>query len=313
MNNTVIIRGLFEFVQQLILIAMAKDLPLNLTVATDTEETPRYQALITASLTCRQFTLQAQAKPDYSQADSIIISNLVPLAADGDAEADLKATLPLFRSFVNDVMAGGFNGKLLLAGSNDAILTVLAARFSGVDHQRVIGLGTLPQSRLLEQLLRNQLNVGVNDVHAFVVGTAREHLISWSRSYIGPAPVLTYLANQDTSFGPEEMATDAEKVDDPAIITNQTLSVLALVQVLNAFYNQAPFIGTVTNVQPLDEDQLVGLASPVLISANGIKRLADMVLSDEEQKEYAEIASQVRQDLDRVTAGEFEQDGNDES
>ena len=304
MINTVIIRGLFEFVQQLILVAIAKDLPVKLVVATGAEEAPRYQALVTASLTCRQFTLVAQAKPDYSQADSLIIGNLVPLASDRDASGDLKATLPLFRAFVNDAMGAGFNGKIILAGSNDAVLSVLAARFSGIDHSKVVGLGTLPQSRLLEQLLRQQLSVGPADVRAFVVGTAATHLISWSRSYIGPAPVMTYLANQDISFGMDEMSAATEQIDDPTIVTNQTLSVLALVQVLNAFYAQTPFIGTVTNIQtPVDDDQLVGLSSPVLISANGIKRMADMVLSDEEQKEYAEIASQVQEELDRVTAG----------
>ncbi|MFC6296112.1 lactate dehydrogenase [Lactiplantibacillus daoliensis] len=313
MNNTVIIRGLFEFVQQLILIAMAKDLPLNLIVAAEADEAPRYQSLITASSACRRFTLQTPAKPDYSQADTLIIGNLVPLAADRDVEADLKATLPLFRQFINAAMAAGFNGKLVLTGSNDSVLSVLAARFSGVDHQRVLGLGTLPQSRLLERLLQDQLSVGANDVHAFVVGTAREHLISWSRSYIGPAPVLTYLANQDISFGADEMGADQERIDEPAIVTNQTLSVLALVQVLRAFYDQAPFIGTVTNVQDTTDDQLVGLSSPVLISANGIKRLADMVLSDEEQKEYAEIAGEVRHDLDRVEAGEFDQNDNEQA
>ena len=104
MNNTVIIRGLFEFVQQLILIAMAKDLPLKLVVATDSDEVSRYQGLVTASLTCRQFTLAAEAKPDYSQADCLIIGNLVPLATDRDAEGDLRATLPLFRTFVNAAM-----------------------------------------------------------------------------------------------------------------------------------------------------------------------------------------------------------------
>ena len=160
MINTVIIRGLFEFVQQLILVAIAKDLPVKLVVATGAEEAPRYQALVTASLTCRQFTLVAQAKPDYSQADSLIIGNLVPLASDRDASGDLKATLPLFRAFVNDAMGAGFNGKIILAGSNDAVLSVLAARFSGIDHSKVVGLGTLPQSRLLEQLLRQQLSVG---------------------------------------------------------------------------------------------------------------------------------------------------------
>jgi L-lactate dehydrogenase len=88
--------------------------------------------------------------------------------------------------------------------------------------------------------------------------------------------------------------------------------VLALIQVLSAFYEHQPFIGTVTNVQTGSDDQPVGLASPVLISANGIKRLADVVLSDEEQKEYAEIAAEVRQSLDRVAAGEFDQNDSNQ-
>ncbi|KLD58167.1 hypothetical protein WP50_28285 [Lactiplantibacillus plantarum] len=57
---------------------------------------------------------------------------------------------------------------------------------------------------------------------------------------------MTYLANQDISFGMDEMSAATEQIDDPTIVTNQTLSVLALVQVLNAFYAQTPFIGTVT-------------------------------------------------------------------
>ncbi|KLD58166.1 hypothetical protein WP50_28280 [Lactiplantibacillus plantarum] len=72
------------------------------------------------------------------------------------------------------------------------------------------------------------------------------HLISWSRSYIGPAPVMTYLANQDIGFVIDQMSAEMEISDGPTIVTNQTLSVLALVQVLNAFYAQTPFIGTVT-------------------------------------------------------------------
>jgi malate/lactate dehydrogenase len=105
------------------------------------------------------------------------------------------------------------------------------------------------------------------------------------------------------------MTAATDQIDDATMITNQTLSVLALVQILNAFYAQTPFIGTVTNIQASgDDDQLVGLSSPVLISANGLKRMADMVLSDEEQKEYAEIAGQVREELARVTAGELDED-----
>ncbi|KLD58168.1 hypothetical protein WP50_28295, partial [Lactiplantibacillus plantarum] len=63
-----------------------------------------------------------------------------------------------------------------------------------------------------------EISVGPADVRAFVVGTAATHLISWSRSYIGPAPVMTYLANQDISFGMDEMSAATEQIDDPTIV-----------------------------------------------------------------------------------------------
>lgn len=73
----------------------------------------------------------------------MIIGNLVLLVSDCDVSGDLKVILLLFCVFVNDVMGVGFNGKIILVGSNDVVLSVLVVCFSGIDYFKVVGLGIL--------------------------------------------------------------------------------------------------------------------------------------------------------------------------
>lgn len=299
MKPTLIIQGNFDQASQLIRQLLVADLPLECVVMSNvTDDAPRYQALMVASALAPQMTLRVGTAVDYGKADWLIV---LDRAAQETAPAAEVAEL---RLFMNRIVENGFKGQLVFCGDHDELLTYFAWKFSGLNRSQIWGLGTFPLARLLTFRLAERLGVGVTAVQAAVVGTAANPIVAWSRTYVGPAPILMYLANEDAKFNAEDLGKMASWLEREAGEDQQMLRSMALIRLLEADLTNQPLIASVTNIH--DEEPAYAAATPVLVNASGVKRLTNLALSEDEQQEFAEQGQLLRENIATIAGQQTE-------
>jgi len=299
MKPTLIIQGNFDQASQLIRQLLVADLPLECVVMSNvTDDAPRYQALMVASALAPQMTLRVGTAVDYGKADWLIV---LDRAAQETAPAAEVAEL---RLFMNRIVENGFKGQLVFCGDHDELLTYFAWKFSGLNRSQIWGLGTFPLARLLTFRLAERLGVGVTAVQAAVVGTAAKPIVAWSRTYVGPAPILMYLANEDAKFNAEDLGKMASWLEREAGEDQQMLRSMALIRLLEADLTNQPLIASVTNIH--DEEPAYAAATPVLVNASGVKRLTNLALSEDEQQEFAEQGQLLRENIATIAGQQTE-------
>lgn len=299
MKPTLIIQGNFDQASRLIRQLLVADLPLECVVMPEvTDDAPRYQALVVASALCLQTTLRVGTAVDYGKADWLVI-----LDRAGDEMVPATAIAEL-RVFMNRIVENGFKGQVVFCGAHDELLTYFAWKFSGLSQSQIWGLGTFPLARLLTYRLAERLGVGVAAIQAAVVGTADKPIVAWSRTYVGPAPILMYLANEDAKFNADDLGKMASWLQREAGEDQQMLRSLALIRLLEADLTNQPLIASVTNIH--DEAPIYAAATPVLVNASGVKHLTNLVLSEDEQQAFAEQVADIRQNIVAIAGQQTE-------
>ncbi|KRL75799.1 lactate/malate family dehydrogenase [Secundilactobacillus paracollinoides] len=276
-------------------------LPADEPAKTSTE----FAALQTAAKLCQHFSLTLGQNEDLVSADVVIIALERPQIAAEDMLSYVQGIMPRFRQLVNSVIENGFKGKILISAPFDELLVYFAWRFSGLPQTQLVGVGTFSQTLFLQSQLKHRLHVGENDVRALVVGTPQQQLIVWSRSYVGPAPVLMYLANQDNHFSAEDIAELETEASSQALVDNWVIQDMALERLLMALVDDQPLIATVSNIQTDHEVGPLAISTPVLVSLAGVHRLTDLTLSDSEETEFETIIGQLRQTITEIENGKI--------
>lgn len=299
MKPMLLIQGNFDQASQLLHQLLVTDLPLDCVVMPNTtDDTPRYQPLVVASALCPRLTIRVGTAADYGQATWLMV---LDRATSDTPVANLVADL---RLLMKRIVENGFNGQLIFSGAHDELLTYFAWKFSGLPASQIWGLGTYPLTRLLTYRLAERLGVGAAVIQATVVGTAQTPIVAWSRTYVGPAPLLMYLANADADFDADDLGKMSTWLTREAAEQQGTLRDLAIIRLLQATLSDQPVIAAVTNIH--EEEPAFAAASPVLVGAKGIRHLTNLVLSEDEQQDYAAQMAAIREQIATIEAQQTE-------
>ncbi|MGY5339153.1 lactate dehydrogenase [Levilactobacillus spicheri] len=280
MNPKIMIRGGFQQVQALVQQLLIADLAVECVVVPQTpEEAPSYQAIVTASALCRQLTVRIGTTADYRTATWLVL-------VDADDPLPLPDQVTALRRLTSQILESGFQGQMIFAGQHDAILTTFAWKFSGAALNKLWGLGTYPLNQLLTHRLAERLGVGVDMIQTTVVGQALAPVVAWSRTYVGPTPILMYLANADAKFGADDLGKMASWLQRESQASQAPLRRMALIRLLaRLLVQQAPII----SVSHLQGDQpTLAMATPVLMTPQGTQPITKLALSEDEQRAYGE-------------------------
>ncbi|HAT55176.1 MAG TPA: hypothetical protein DCW31_08070 [Lactobacillus sp.] len=314
MNPNIVLYGTGRFNQVLLTSLITKDIPVNLAVmdASDVAASQQYADAQVAAGGCANLKVKIATQTDFVTADAIILGDVTPIEPGVDRDETLAGVMPRLRNFIREAMAQGFKGKILIASQYDEFLTYFAQKFSGVRASSCIGVGTLSHATMLANTLAHTFNVAVTSLHAYVIGLASDHLIAWSRSTVGPAPVLALMANEDIDFDAAELGEIEQRLNATAISTNDVLRAQSVLKILNALFFDQPFIGSLTNLLTITEERVTPLSTPVRVNAAGVSKLVDVSYSDLEQRQLDEISDQVREATLAIEKGSLEEDDNED-
>ncbi|USS86418.1 lactate dehydrogenase [Fructilactobacillus cliffordii] len=285
MQVPILITGAPMRVHQLLTALAMLDLPV--TVLLD-EESFAAEAII--SRACRHFrTKKLEADADLSMIDTLIYVPSLDFYAQLETEATkiapvLVPAIDELRLMINDVMERAFQGKIIVDAPHDEIFLYFLASFSGLDVNKLMGVGNVPVSLMLREQLIANFNVSDEDINVSACGLNTNCVLAWNRIYVGSSSLLSYVASPTNNYDTDLIGKLQQVVTDPQIVVNQVLQIQAVVKLLLCL------IGADSTVQPVvslekKSDQIALNQMPKLINQGGLSHELPVKLSDAETEE----------------------------
>ena len=227
---------------------------------------------------------------DVKDCDLIIVTAGIP-RKEGETRIDLAVKNVKLAHIITDSIMQHYNGGIIMLVSNPCdVVTYKVTEWTGLPSTKVIGSGTNLDSARFRYLLSQKLNVDVRNVHGYVLGEHGEtQFPCWSHTHVAGMGIDEYAEAIGVPFG--------QDVKDE--IAQQTKSSGAqIIKLKGATFNGIA-VSAATLLRSITEDEHtirtvatrlngeygisgVTLDVPALIGANGVDKIIDMRLTDEE-------------------------------
>lgn len=267
--------------------------------------------------------IYAGSYQDCRDADLVVICAGVAQKPGETRLALLKRNAAVFRSIIEPVTRSGFNGIFLVATNPVDVMTRITCALSGFNPRRVLGSGTALDTARLRYLLGEYLHVDPRNVHAYVMGEHGDsEFVPWSQAMVATRPILELCRGDrreaERKAGEEKDGSESAAGGGTAgfagdmeeeIISREQLQHIAD-QVKGAAYQiidakQATYYGIgmaltrITKAVLGDENSVLTVSAmlkgeygqrnvfagvPCVINGNGIRRILELPLTEEEQK-----------------------------
>lgn len=244
---------------------------------------------------------------DCADADIVAIAAGVAQKP-GESRLDLlQRNAEVFRSIVDPVTESGFNGIFLVATNPVDIMARITCSLSGFNPRRVLGSGTALDTARLRYLLGEHFSVDPRNMHAYVIGEHGDsEFVPWSQAMMATRPLLE--ACEDGSFTQEDMDRITEEVRGAAqiIIASKRATYygigMALTRITRALLSDENSVLTVSAMLRGEYGQnRVYVGVPCIVNGNGIHRVLELDLSDEERAKLAASCDTLRESFDSLT------------
>ncbi|USS87283.1 lactate dehydrogenase [Fructilactobacillus hinvesii] len=285
MQAPILIKGNPTRVHQLTTALAMMDLPVTL-LCEDQDE----NAELLGTRACRHFRLEA-LKPD---ADLSMIDTLIYLPAlDFYAQSETDATkiAPLLapeidelRTMTNDVMERAFQGKIIVNAPHDEVFLYFLASFSGLDVNKLMGVGNVPVGLMLREQLIDNFKVSDEDVNVSACGLNTNCVLAWNRIYVGSSSLLSYVASPTNNYDTDLIGKVQQTVTDPQVVVNPVLQIQAIVKLLACLTGAESAVHAVVSLEK-KSDQIALNQMPKLVNCSGLAHELPFKLADAEADE----------------------------
>ena len=220
----------------------------------------------------------------------------------GETRLDLvDKNLRITRSIIDQAMANGFGGVILVATNPVDILSYAAWKYSGLPSRQVIGSGTTLDSARFRYLLGQLYDVAPMSIHASVVGEHGDsELPALASATIAGVPMTEELARHperrleiEEAF--QETVTSAERIIEAKGSTSFGIG-MALARISRAILEDqrvALPVSTLLTGQYGQRDLYLG--TPTVLGREGVERVVQIPLSPDEQERFAASARALHQ------------------
>lgn len=233
---------------------------------------------------------------DCHDADIVVICAGVAQKP-GETRLDLlKRNREVFRSIIAPVTESGFNGLFLVATNPVDVMTRITYELSGFNAGRVLGTGTALDTARLRYLLGSYLHVDPRNIHAYVMGEHGDsEFVPWSQAMIATRPIREILEDEKVSgLRMEELQKISEEVKYAAykIIEAKRATYygigMAMTRITKAILGGENSVLTVSAYLRGEYGQNGVFAGvPCIINQNGVQRVLQLKLSEEELGQFA--------------------------
>ncbi len=216
---------------------------------------------------------------DARDADVVVI-------AAGAAQKKGESRLHLMRKNVNilqgmveQIMASGFCGIMIVVSNPVDVLSYYAWKFSGLPAEKVIGSGTVLDSARLRTRVAGYLNVNPKSVHAYQVGEHGDSEVTiWSRADVGGVKISEMLTPAVMGDISEYVRNEAYEIIEKKGSTYYGIAT-CVTQIINAILNDEMLV---LPVSAYDNYSGVYYGWPSVVGREGVVRRLDVKMTEAE-------------------------------
>ena len=189
----------------------------------------------------------------------------------------------IFKSIIDNVMSSGFDGIFLIATNPLDVMTYITWKASGLPVNKVIGSGTSLDTSRLRYILSEKLSVNPKNIHAYVIGEHGDsEFVPWSLTNVGVEKITNYLSDNELNEIYVNVRDAAYEIINRKGATYYGIG-MCLTRITNAILGDENTIITVSSYNDQNE---IYIGQPSVINKNGIERVIDLSLNDEEKGKF---------------------------
>lgn len=252
--------------------------------------------------------IQARAG-DYGElADSdFIVVGSGPVVQPEDRLDELEDNKKATKEFAEEMEKRNFGGIIIVVTNPCDIIAYQVYRYSELPKNRVIGSGTFLDTSRFNAMLGEQLDISPDSVEGLVIGEhGNSQVIPWSRVHIGNMTFDEYCKaypEETEGFDREEFA-DRVKNRASTIVSGKEYTQFGIgntvTGIMKAVIHDTKEILPV-GVYPEGEYGLedVYLSLPAIVGRNGIEKIIELPLTEEETEKLSKSADVLKAHIRR--------------
>lgn len=237
--------------------------------------------------------IRAGRYSDCKRADLVVICAGANQRKSNQSRLDLlNDNVKVFKSFIKEITASGFDGIFLVASNPVDIMTRVTQELSGFPAQKVFGSGTTLDTARLRFLVGDYFSADPRNIHGYVIGEHGDsEFVPFSQLYLATKLVSDVCDDKRFAYNMREVTSIADKVKNSAaeIIKAKGATYygigMSLVRITKAIFGDENSVLTVSsklNGEYGLYDVYLGL--PAYVNKDGIKRILTLNLNDEEKE-----------------------------
>ena len=244
--------------------------------------------------------------------DDIVDAGIIVITAGANQKPDetrldlVKKNVQIFKSIIPEIKKRNCEGILLIVSNPVDILTEVALKLSGFPSNRVIGSGTVLDTARLKYVLGKHLQVDPRDIHAYIIGEHGDsELVVWSGAQVAGIHINHFCELRGHFNHEEAMERLAQEVRDSAyeIIERKGAT----------YYGVAVTVKRIATAIVKDEHAVLPVSSlmqgefglndlclsiPTVIGQNGVEKVVDIYLNNDENDKLQSSARALKEVLD---------------
>lgn len=209
----------------------------------------------------------------------------------------------IMSGIISEIKKTNFNGILLIVSNPVDILTHEALKLSGYDENKVIGSGTVLDTARLKDSISQHLSVDDQNVHTMIIGEHGDSEVPlWSITNIAGVPLNDFCELRGYYKHEEGMKKLYENVRDSAykIIEKKgatyygiAMAVTRIAKCIVRDEHAVLPVSTILHGEYGIED--VHLSIPSILGKNGIEKVLEIRLNDDELENLRKSASELKE------------------
>ena len=238
---------------------------------------------------------------DCNDADIVVITAGVPQSTKNRLD-DLEKANEIIVDITNNLRNTSFNGICLVACNPLDVITELVAHYTDYPYNKVIGTGTMLDTARLKSLISKKIDVKPNDINVYVLGEhGNSEFIAWSNANIGLENLSQFLSLEEK----EELEDETRHMGGTIVKHKGYTSDGVAACLLELTLTILKDLKKVYPVSNYNTTYDVYISTPCIRGKNGIEKVINLKLTDEEEEKLEESSEVISNALDKILPKEL--------
>lgn len=244
---------------------------------------------------------------DLKDCDIVVIS-VGKITQDHNRLSELQNSIDTVNTFVKKVVDAGFDGIFINITNPCDIIARRVWQLSGFDKSKVLGTGTGLDSSRFKAVLARETGVDHKSIECYMLGEHGDsQMAAWSQVSFCGKPLRELEKEDPDTFGHLDKDALAEEARKAGWVTFNGKGATefgiasTLARLVNCiFHDEKQVMPASTLLEGQYGEEGIFISTPCVIGRNGVEKVFEMNLTDEELKEFKHSCEVVRTNIEKI-------------